>query len=175
MKRVLVLGQAGAGKSHFAVALGAITGLPVFHMDRVHWRPGGQERDREERNRLVHEIMSGDEWILEGGLSATSPEPMARADTAIWLDLPLGARIRRILGRRWRLRGARIRPGVADICPERPNPGFLCFLWRTRRSARERIAAALAAAPHLTVHRIRTRAGADTFLEWLRDDVQDHG
>ncbi len=174
MKRVLVLGQAGAGKSHFAVALGAITGLPVFHMDKVHWQPGWQERDRAEKSRLVHEIMSGDEWILEGGLSATCPEPMARADTAIWLDLPLGVRARRILGRRWQYRGGWTRPDLPDNCPERLHPAFLQFIWRTRHSAREKVAQALADAPHLDVHHILSAKGANTLLDWIRDDHQNN-
>ena len=40
MRRVLVIGCGGAGKSTFARELGARTGLPVVHLDRLYWKPG---------------------------------------------------------------------------------------------------------------------------------------
>jgi adenylate kinase family enzyme len=40
MRRVMVVGSGGAGKSTFAGALGAHTGLPVTHLDWHFWRPG---------------------------------------------------------------------------------------------------------------------------------------
>ena len=174
MKRVMVLGQAGAGKSTLALALGKITGLPVFHMDHVHWQPGWIEREREEKLRLVAEIIARDEWILEGGLSETYGERAARADTAVWLDLPLALRTARILKRRIRYRGGETRPDLPEDCPERLDPAFLSYNWRTRHSAREKVAQALADAPHLTVHHVRTAKGAETLLEWFRDDDQNH-
>ncbi len=174
MKRVMVLGQAGAGKSTFARRLGEITGLPVYHMDRVHWQPGWVERDAKEKRCMVERIHALDEWILEGGFSATYRTRAARADTAIWLDLPLGLRSRRIVKRRLQYRRGATRPDLSADYPERLDPAFLRFIWRTRQSAREKIAAALAEAPHLTVHRIRTAQGADTLLDWIRDDLHHH-
>ena len=38
--RIAVIGYSGAGKSTLARALGARYGVPVLHMDRVHWAPG---------------------------------------------------------------------------------------------------------------------------------------
>lgn len=173
MKRVMVLGQAGAGKSTFAVALGEITGLPVFHMDQVHWKPGWVEREGDEKIQLVEKIIAREKWILEGGLSVTYGTRAARADTAIWLDLPLGLRTRRIIRRRLDYRGGQTRPDLPENCPERLDPAFLKFIWQTRHSAREKVAQALAGAPHLTVHHITTAKGADTLLDWLRDDFQN--
>jgi adenylate kinase family enzyme len=39
-RRVVVTGLAGSGKSTFAVALAARTGLPVIHLDLAFWKPG---------------------------------------------------------------------------------------------------------------------------------------
>src|SRR5919107_5216 len=38
MRRVLVIGSGGAGKSTFAARLGERTGLPVIHLDSLFWR-----------------------------------------------------------------------------------------------------------------------------------------
>jgi adenylate kinase family enzyme len=48
MKRVLVIGSGGAGKSTFSRRLGERTGLEVIHLDVEHWRPGWVEPPKEE-------------------------------------------------------------------------------------------------------------------------------
>lgn len=40
MKRVVILGRGGAGKSTLAARLGEITGLPVIELDKSFWRAG---------------------------------------------------------------------------------------------------------------------------------------
>ena len=62
--RIAVIGYSGAGKSTLARALGERYSVPVLHMDRVHWAPGWQERDRGEAHRLVHEFMENPDWVI---------------------------------------------------------------------------------------------------------------
>ncbi|MFV2003512.1 MAG: AAA family ATPase [Paracoccaceae bacterium] len=165
MKRVMIVGGPGSGKSTMAVALGQITGLPVFHMDHIHYRPGWVEREPGEKLRLAAEIHARDRWIFEGGLSKSYSERAVRADTVIWLDLPLRLRYGRIVKRRIEYNG-RSRADLPDDCPERLDPAFLAFMFRTRNSARAAIAKALS--EHPQVHHIRTAKGVDTFLDWCR-------
>ena len=141
MRRVMVIGQPGSGKSTFARALGSATGLPVVHMDHIHWMSGWRERPREEKLRLVREVEARDAWILEGGLSATYDERAGRADTIIHLDAPVWPRLWRVVARSIRHWG-RSRPDLPDGCPERfgfHQWEFYHFVWRTRRTARERM------------------------------------
>ncbi len=48
MKRLAIVGCAGAGKSTLARLLGQILGLPVFHLDALFWRPGWVETPLDE-------------------------------------------------------------------------------------------------------------------------------
>lgn len=51
MKRVVVIGSGGAGKSIFSRKLGEIAGLPVVQLDKLYWHPGFAQwsiRDGEE-------------------------------------------------------------------------------------------------------------------------------
>jgi len=168
MKRVMIVGGPGSGKSLLARRLGDQTGLPVYHMDKIHFRAGWLERTREEKDRLTQEVHAKDAWIFEGGHSRTFPERAARADTFIWLDVPVGLRIFRVL-KRSILHYGQTRPDLAEGCPERLNwetVEFIRFILRTRRSARSKLMQIYRNPPnHLRVVRLRTKVEISAFLQ----------
>jgi adenylate kinase family enzyme len=166
VKRVMVVGGPGSGKSTLAVELGRRTGLPVRHMDLIHWHPGWVERDMAEKDRLTREVHAEDAWIFEGGHSRTYEDRASRADTLIWLDLPVALRLWRVLGRWWRWHG-QTRPDLPANCPERIDPAFIRFILRTRRSGPAKIARLIERHPHLEVHHLRSGAELRRFLNGL--------
>ncbi len=57
VKRVLVLGSGGSGKSTFSTKLAKKTGLPLVHLDRLYWKPGWTMPEKEDwYNELVKQI-----------------------------------------------------------------------------------------------------------------------
>lgn len=145
LKRVMILGQPGSGKSTLARKLGAVTGLPVVHMDRLHWKAGWEPRDFDEKLAMTRAQHAEERWVFEGGFSYTWQERATRADTIIWLDVGLWRRIWRVLARFVRYYG-QTRPDLPEGCPEgnwREMWIFLKWIWNTRRSARVRIKALL--------------------------------
>lgn len=143
MKRVMIIGQPGSGKSTLARRLGAITHLPVYHMDKIHWQPGWIERPREEKTRLCREVHAKPLWIFEGGHSITWPERLARADTLIWLDVGLARRAFRVV-RRTLAGYGHTRADLPENCPEKFSLEFYQFIWRTRNTSRDRMAETVA-------------------------------
>lgn len=174
MKRVMIVGVPGSGKSTLAVALGKKTGLPVYHMDKIQFRPGWVQRTMAEKDRMSHEVHMEDAWIFEGGHSNTYAERVARADTFIWLDVPVARRLFRVLKRSIRYHG-QSRPDLTEGCPEvfdRQTLDFLSYIWRTRHSARLKLEKIYQAPPdHLTVLRIATIGEVEAFLSGLPDRV----
>ncbi|WP_312389090.1 AAA family ATPase [Pseudomonas sp.] len=148
MQRVMIVGQPGSGKSTLARQLGERTGLPVVHIDTIHWQPGWVERSRDEKTRLCGEVEAGERWIFEGGHSATWENRLARADLLIWIDRSTPLRFWRVLLRTL-LNHGRTRSDLPADCPELLGnlPEFFRFMWQTRQSARRKMQQLVADAP----------------------------
>jgi len=90
MKRVAVFGNAGGGKSTLARRLAELTGLPLYVMDMMQFRPGGMKVPQHEFLQAHADLLRRDEWIIDGfGSVALAWERFAAADTLIYVDLPL--------------------------------------------------------------------------------------
>ena len=167
---MMIVGGPGSGKSTLARWLGDQTGLPVQHMDRIHWKPGWEERAKAEKLPLIAAAEAQERWIIEGGLSATYANRAERADMIIWLDLPVGLRLWRVAKRAWQYRG-QTRPDLASGCPERFGLETLQFwrwIWTHRHGARDRIDALVAVQPAgKLVHHLASRAAVRDFQSSL--------
>lgn len=90
MKRVAIFGNAGAGKSTLAKKLAQRTRLPLHPLDLLQFRPGGEPVPHEDYLRAHAELMARDTWIIDGfGCMASAWERFARADTLVYIDLPV--------------------------------------------------------------------------------------
>lgn len=162
MNRVMVIGDASSGKSTLADWLAARTGLPVHHLDQVYWMPDWTLRPTAEKLAMVSDLEAQDAWILDGHVSATFENRVARADTLIWLDLPVSARLWRVVCRTFAYRG-RSRPDMPDGCVQRFDRNtlsLLMFIWQDRHAWHQRMADCRAmagkgvAVGHLTSKRV---------------------
>jgi adenylate kinase family enzyme len=87
MKRVAVFGNAGAGKSTLARQLAEITRLPLWVIDRLQFREGGEAVPHEDYLERHRDLLAQEAWIIDGyGDTATSWERFAAADTLVHVD-----------------------------------------------------------------------------------------
>ncbi len=90
VKRVAVFGNTGGGKSTLAKRLAERTQLPLYVLDMIQYRAGGGEVPREEFLKAHADLLRQDEWIIDGfGGVASAWERFAKADTLVYIDLPL--------------------------------------------------------------------------------------
>ena len=86
LKRVIVIGCPGSGKSTFARELQKRTGLPLISLDNVWWKPDRTHISREEFDARLAEILEQPEWIIDGSYSRTFEPRIKACDTVILLD-----------------------------------------------------------------------------------------
>ena len=89
MKKILVIGCPGSGKSTFARRLRDRTGLALYPLDLLWHRPDKTTVSEAEFDAALVEILRKDRWIIDGNFSRTLERRLAECDTVFLFDLPL--------------------------------------------------------------------------------------
>lgn len=118
MNRVLIIGNAGSGKSTFARKLAHKTGLPLVHLDRLYWRGEWEHVSREAFDSLLQTELEKPEWIIDGNFNRTIPHRLSYCDHVFFFDLPTVTCLWGITKRIFQSYG-RTRADMGGNCPER--------------------------------------------------------
>ncbi len=167
MRRVLVIGCGGSGKSTFSTRLARETGLELIHLDALYWRAGWIESPKDEWARTVDALIARDHWVMDGNYGGTLESRLAACDTVVFLDVPRQVCLVRVLKRRLQfLRSAR--PDMNSGCPERLSWEFLIWIWTYHSRRRPAILARLAAlCPDQRAVVLRSDAETQDFFQRL--------
>ena len=166
MERVLIIGSPGAGKSTLAREVARVTGLPLVHLDQLHWSAGWVESTRAEMEAKVREVIAGPRWVIDGNYGGTLALRLTRADTVIDLDLPRWLCVFNIVRRTLAHRG-RTRSDMAPGCPEHLNWEFLAYTFNFPSGGRRRIEETMRSYSGRRI-RLRSRREVKRFLAALR-------
>jgi adenylate kinase family enzyme len=122
MRKIAIVGSAGAGKSTLAQALGSILNIEVIHLDRYFWQPGWKEKPQEARIEILQRLVQEEAWIIEGTYFSTSDIRLKEADSIIFLDIPRFLCLWRVIRRRFEYsKQKQPRPDLPEGCSERLN------------------------------------------------------
>ncbi|MBR4906840.1 MAG: adenylate kinase [Clostridia bacterium] len=158
MKRVVVTGSPGSGKSVLSLKLKEKTGLPLVHLDNVWWKPDRTHITREEFDAALADILKEDEWILDGSYSRTFEPRIAACDTVILLDYDTDVCMRGIMDR-----VGQTRPDIPWT--EQTLDPELVEIVRTYKQRNNPVLSELFCKyPDKDVHIFRTREEADRWL-----------
>ena len=128
MKRILVIGCPGSGKSTLTRRLSEKLSLPAVHLDALFWEPGWKEASREDFDKRLADALSKPKWIIDGNFNRTIAARLAKCDTVIWLDYPRRTCICGVLRRVFSNYG-KVRADMGAGCPERLDLSFLKYVW----------------------------------------------
>ena len=127
MKRIMVIGCCGAGKSTFSKKLQQIIDIQLIHLDQCYWQPNWQETDKLEWQEAVQKLANQPEWIIDGNYGGTLDIRLDRADTIIFLDYPSWKCLWRVMKRVLKYWG-KVRPDMPEGCKERFDWNFLHYV-----------------------------------------------
>lgn len=88
MRKIIVIGCPGSGKTTFARKLRDKTDLPLYYLDAIWHKPDKTHIPREEFDARMAEILPTDQWIIDGNYSRTLEIRMRACDTVFFFDLP---------------------------------------------------------------------------------------
>ena len=89
MKKVIVIGCPGSGKSTVSRALHNKTGIPLYHLDMMYWNADKTTVEKNVFLERLSVVLEKNEWIIDGNYGSTMELRMAACDTVIFLDYPL--------------------------------------------------------------------------------------
>ena len=167
MKRILIIGCGGAGKTTLARQLGEKLNLPVVHLDQIFWSPGNwQHMERAAFDAALERELAKECWIMDGNYDRTLPLRMQHCDTIIYLDFTMVRCMTGWLGRvikNWGHARADMAPG----CNEWFDPEMARFIWRYNRDNRQRNYRLLNEAKGVEAIVLKNRCAVKKFLKSL--------
>lgn len=179
MRRVLVLGGAGSGKSRVSCAIGDVLRIKVWHLDAVIFTKGWRKASVVEFEEWLEGILHETRWIIDGnaymnGKGIPALEKRLRAaDTVIYLDLhPVWCVVNLI--RRWCQGVGKHRLDLAPGCHERLTLRFLRVAWKFN-STRGRVIKGLVASrvPAASIVILKGRRQVEEFLDVFATTLGD--
>ena len=152
MRRILIIGSNGAGKSTFSFRLAEKLNLPLIHIDQIYWRGSWDVTPEDEFDRIVQAEAAKPAWIIEGNNIRSLPQRLERADTVFWFEFPPPLCVLNILRREREYRG-KVRPDMPDQCVSQYNLPFLKMVWEFNKRNHDQIQSLLDQHGHLSVIR----------------------
>jgi len=171
VERVSVQGVPGSGKSTVGRAIAAQLGLPYVELDALHHGPGWSEPTAVEFVRVVAPLAAQERWVIDGRYHGKLGDlVIARADTVVWLDLPIRVWLPRLA---WRsVRRLVLREELWNGNREQfrmlfVRPNLFRWAWDKHFADRTFVPQWVGAHPHARLIRLRSRREVQRFLGTL--------
>ena len=164
MKKVIVIGCPGSGKSNFSIALHNKTGIPLYHLDRMYWNADKTTVEKSIFLNRLSEALGNDEWIIDGNYNSTMELRMSKCDTVIFLDYPLEVCLEGIKQRKGKPRSDM--PWIEN----EDDPEFLEFVRSYNSSSRPKVLKLLDKYHYKNVVIFKSREDATLFLDQMKND-----
>lgn len=167
-KRIMVIGNAGGGKTRLSRRISAHVGLPYHAVDDMLWKPGWERVDEPAFLQTHAGVVAQDQWLVDGVGSWASVEArLVACDMVVFVDLPFTRHLRWAAKRQMAsLLGREVHaPEGCKLWPVTFR--LFAMMWWVHRNMRPRLIQALARADDKQVLRINTRRALNDLVERL--------
>lgn len=165
MKRIVIIGSGGAGKSTFARRLSKANGIEVIHLDKIYWQPNWIKPNKQEwRANLANLVVEKDSWIMDGNYDSSLEIRLDKCDTVIFLEMPRTICLYRVLKRVIKYRYTS-RPDMADGCHEKMDWEFVKWIWEYPKKDKLKVEAKLGRfKEEIIIIRLKSKKDVENFF-----------
>lgn len=128
MKKIMIIGSPGTGKSTLGRQLEDTLSIKLYHLDKLFWKPHWEMSTKHEQQTILSDIVEKESWIIDGNYSSTLDIRMKQADTIIYLKKARLVCLYQVLKRVIKYRGT-TRPDMQEDCPEKIDIEFIKWIW----------------------------------------------
>jgi len=174
MQRIMMFGFPGGGKTTLANQMSETLNIPVYHCDRIKQIENFEWKPMDEIHALINEVISKDEWILEGyPTTEMMPACIERADTLIFIDLNRFLCMWRVT-KRSIIHHGKCRPDVGDGCKDGFPPLYLYWvIWTFPKKYRKRFLDWINTNEKRVFH-FKKRKALNLFIEEMKNRTKKH-
>lgn len=163
MERICVIGGSGTGKTTLSENLAHKLNLPVYHIDGINYLDNWVQRDTDERDKMILEIVEQEKWIIDGTYRSTLDKRLERADYIIYLDYSSFAQIKGVFERYFK-NGGKEKEEIKG-CKEQMNWTFFWFVLTWRKRKRKEILSKINNVDSNKVHIFKNRRELNKWYE----------
>ena len=134
MKKIIVIGCPGSGKSTFSRELHNILGVPLYHLDMLFWNEDKTNVGREVLIERLIEVFKKDCWIIDGNYGSTMELRIEKCDTIVFLDYPVEVCIEGVKNRQ-----GKHRSDMPWVATEDDDKDFIEFIKNYNQESRPKV------------------------------------
>lgn len=162
MKKVIIIGCPGSGKSTLSRAIHEKTGIPLYHLDMMFWNADRTTVEKQVFLDRLSAAMEQDAWIIDGNYGSTMEMRLAACDTVFFLDYPVEICLEGIRQRR-----GKPRSDMPWFESEEEDADFIDFIKNYNSESRPQVMELLEKYAHKNIFVFKNRDEKDVFLKHL--------
>lgn len=163
MKKVIIIGCPGSGKSTFGRLLNKITNIPLHHLDMMYWNEDKTTVGKDVFVERLKTVMATPSWIIDGNYGATMEMRIRECDTVFFLDYEAEICLSGIEERKGKARSDM--PWVEEGTDEE----FISFVKNYNKESKPKVMELLSKYSTKNIIILKTREEAEKYLEFVSE------